>query len=310
MSFLQSPAWGTFQKTQGRQIISRNGDGWRYQAILEHGTGNTRAYTPYGPIADSAAAFDAALTALEQDAKQHGTTFVRIEPTFPISDSELRARGYRKVTYNQLQPAHTQLIDLSQDEDAIIAQMSQNTRNLYRNHHKKGIAIHKSHNPEDIEILLTFLRQVAQRNRITPHSDAYFKAQAKALLPNKAATLFYATLGDTPIAASLMYDSDDTRTYAHAAADDTYRKYSAGTALLAYAIIDAKHAGKTTFDLYGIAPENEPNHPWAGFTKFKKSFGGKSVAYPGAWDKPLKPLRYHIYRCYQSLRRALKKRRK
>lgn len=302
-SFLQGASWAEFQHKLGRDVTTNRGDDWRYQAVYERGTLNTRLYTPHGPEASNTRAMQAALDSLEQLGHKQGVTFVRVEPTSDITADELAKRGYKKVTFNQLQPEHTQIIDLSPTEDEIVAQMHQNTRNLYRNYAKKGVTMHFSTNPADIDIFLGFIHKVAERNHITPHSDAYFQAQAAALFPNGAAKLFYATLEGTPIAAAILYDSDDTRYYAHAAADDAYRKLSAGTSLLAYAIIDAKRAGKSFFDLYGIAPNDDQSHPWAGFTKFKKSFGGREVTYLGAWDKPLKPLQYFLYKTYQMLRK-------
>ena len=60
-------------------------------------------------------------------------------------------------------------------------------------------------------------------------------------------------------------------------------------------ILDAKAKGLKYVDLFGIAPEDEPDHEWAGFTKFKKSFGGESVTYPGTWDVPVNTAGYKVY---------------
>lgn len=302
-SFLQSAAWAEFQSQLGRTVITDSGEGWSYQSVREHGTLNTRLYAAHGPAADTPFAMQYALDSLEQAGRTQNATFVRVEPLEAITSDELVKRGYKKVTFNQLQPEHTQIIDLSPPEDEILAKMHQNTRNLYRNYAKKGVTMHISTNPADIDIFLSFIHNVAKRNHITPHSDAYFRTQAAALFPSGAAKLFYASFDGTPIAAAIFYDSGDTRYYAHAAADDAFRKLSAGTSLLAYAIIDAKRAGKSFIDLYGIAPTDDPSHPWAGFTKFKKSFGGHEVTYLGAWDKPLKPLQYFFYKTYQMLRK-------
>ena len=48
-------------------------------------------------------------------------------------------------------------------------------------------------------------------------------------------------------------------------------------------------------DLWGVAPADQPDHKWAGFTAFKKSFGGREVAYPGTWDLPVRKIRYGAY---------------
>ena len=106
-------------------------------------------------------------------------------------------------------------------------------------------------------------------------------------MPAGAATLFIAELHGGPIAAALAYDSADTRTYAHAALDDTHRKLSAGIPLLVTLMADAQEKGLKHVDLWGVAPADQPDHKWAGFTAFKKSFGGREIAYPGTWDLPV-----------------------
>lgn len=305
-SFLQTSEWQQFQEALGRTTYLKSDDGWSYLAIKESGTGNTRLYTPYGPDAISPKTFTAAIRSLIQTAKRENATFIRIEPAFKIDTDMLRSLGFLPVTYQQLQPAHTQIISLAPTEADILAGMSQNSRNITRNYHKKGITIRTSRNPEDITILTSLLARVAARNHITPHSETYFKTQADTLMPLGAATLYIAELDKTPIAAALVYDNKDTRIYAHAAADDTYRKLSAGTAIVGQLILDAKKAGLSYVDLYGIADTDDPSHPWAGFTKFKKSFGGQSIAYSGAWDLPLIKHKYWLYRLYQLLRKKIR----
>ena len=301
--FLQSTAWAQFQQSLGREVFTDSGEGWTYQAILETGRFNTRLYCPYGPHTETPKALDEALVSLRQLAKAQKVTFIRIEPTGTVTARDLQVRGLSRVTYNQLQPEHTQIIDLSADEADIIAAMNQNNRNLYRNYAKKGIEMHVSRDPNDLTIFTNMMHRVAERNNIKAHSDSYFKAQANALFPTGDAQLFYATCDGAPIAASIAYDSDTTRYYAHASANDAYRKLSPGTALLAYMIIDAKQKGLSQFDLYGIAPTDDPTHRWAGFTKFKKSFGGTPFTYIGAWDLPISRLGYFIYRLYQTASR-------
>lgn len=305
-SFLQSPAWQAFQEKLGRTTFSDKSDGWSYLAIKESGTLNTRLYTPHGPEFTSVTQFDEAFASLVRLAKKEKTTFLRIDPAGDISSDDLRQRGLTPVTYQQLQPAHTQIIDLRQSEEELLAQMSQNSRNITRNYHKKGVTVRTSHNPDDITILTSLLSNVAHRNHITAHNEAYFRTQVEALFPFKAATLYIAEYEGRPIAASLIYDSTDTRTYAHAAADDTYRKLSAGTALVGQMILDAHRTGLSFFDLYGIADSDDPSHPWAGFTRFKKSFGGQPATRLGTWDFPINKPGYYLYRAYQSIYRKLR----
>ena len=304
--FLQSTAWKKFQQSLGQKVFHNRGENWEYFAILEHGTGNSRLYCPFGPTATNEENLKLALKNLTDLGKKLGVTFLRVGPIKTDFSKTLSDEHWKKATYIHLQPEYTHIIDLQPSEGDIISNMTQPVRNCYRNYRKKGVTVRHSQNPEDIKYFLKLIHQVAKRTGMSPHPDSYFHKQADSLLPSGDASFWYATYDDKIIATTLFFDSKTTRIYAHAAAESApeYRKLNAGTALLAEAIIDAKHRHMDQIDLYGIAPENAPkNHPWAGFTRFKRSFGGKDVYSGAAWELPLKPLQYWLYRIYQTIRK-------
>lgn len=312
--FLQGPHWADVQRALGRTVHEEAGAGWRFLAIEESNPAGKLLYVPYGPLADSLAAFDAALESLTALARRCGAVFVRVEPvaaglTVADAGSVLRSRGLRPAPAN-LQPELSWIVDLDRDFKDVLADMKPVNRNLYRNIHKKGVTFRSSQDPAEISVLLKFLHLTAARNGFKPQSDEYLSQVARSLMPAGAATLFIAELEGEPIAAALAYDSADTRTYAHAALDDTHRKLSAGIPLLVTLMADAKEKGLQHVDLWGVAPADQPDHKWAGFTAFKKSFGGREIAYPGTWDLPVKKLRYGAYqlarKAAQSARRGLR----
>ena len=279
MHFLQSEAWETFQQSLGRRTFRREGEGWSYLAILESGgLGTTRLYCPYGPTVDSPRALTTALESLKALAQSNRVTSVRIQPTgMSLKKPTLLNLGLKQISYSQ--PSHTWHIDLTKSRDDIIAEMNQNNRSIVRNYTKKGLSYKQSHNPKDITRLTTLLHQVADRNKITVHTDEYLNDQAKSLMTNNAASLHFINFENETIAAALVYEDATTYYYAHAAADHEHRKLNASTALLGEIILNAKTAGKKICDLYGITDSVDPEHRWAGFTKFKKSFGGHAVSY-------------------------------
>lgn len=307
MTILQTDAWATFQRDLGHEVLQAAGDGWSYLAVAEGGRPMPSLYVPYGPLADSPAAFDAALADLTRAARERKCWFVRIEPAFAAvaeagetPEDALHRRGL-KLSPRQVQPGHTQVIDLTRDEKSILAGMKSTNRNLHRNIHKKGVSYRASRDPRDIGVLLRYLEETAARNGFHRQSDAYLTQAARSLMPLGAAVLYIALLDDEPIGAALAYDSDDTRAYAHAATDFAHRKLSANVSLVSRMILDAKEQGLTRFDLFGTAPEGVgPEHEWYGFTTFKKSFGGRPEAYPGTWDLPVRPGRYRAYRGLRS----------
>lgn len=301
-NFLQSEAWATFQRDLGHEVFRGEGPGYAYLATLEGGRTGRYLYCPYGPDADSPEAFDAALAELRGVARSAGCLFVRIEPTSPAvfpegSDGarELRRRGLR-LSPRQIQPSHTWMVDLTQDEEALLKGMTSTNRNLHRNIHKKGVTFEASHRPDDVAVLTRYLGRTAERVGFNRQKDDYLTQAAQSLLPNGAATLYLAKLDDEPIGAALVYDSDDTRTYAHASMSFEHRRLSANNPLVSHMMLEAKERGLTRFDMFGIAPEGEPEHEWAGFTKFKKSFGGYPVTYPGTWDLPVSAAGYRAFR--------------
>ncbi|RAX47477.1 methicillin resistance protein [Arthrobacter sp. AQ5-06] len=308
--FLQTPAWADVQSSLGRTVHQQSGPGWSFLAVEEKNPAGKVLYAPYGPVASSAEAFDGALAALVATARSCGAVFVRIEPVsagleMPAAADELRRRGLQPAPVNQ-QPELSWVVDLDGDFKDVLAAMKPVNRNLYRNIHKKGVTFRTSQDPADIRILLNFLHMTARRNGFKPQSDEYLTQVAASLMPAGAATLFIAELHGGPIAAALAYDSADTRTYAHAALDDSHRKLSAGIPLLVTLMADAKDRGLKHVDLWGVAPADQPDHKWAGFTAFKKSFGGHEVAYPGTWDLPVKKLRYNAYQLARKLRDRLR----
>ena len=299
---LQTSAWAAFQKALGKRIFYSRGAGWSWLAVLERNRFGTRLYCPYGPTAHSVAALRAALESLATCATKHNAHFVRIEPTGPIQATDLRALGLHKSP-RDINPRHTWTKDLRKSQDELLAEMSATNRNLYRTASKKGLSFRHSTQPADIKILLEMIHEVAARAGIQPHPDAYYIAMAKTLMPRGSATLFIAEHEGKAVSASLALDSPATRYYAHAGARDQARKLHPGTPLLAHMIFDAKAAGKQTFDFFGIAPPDQPNHAWRGFTAFKQSFGGHDVEFAGTWELPIKKAHYHVYKTLRSFGR-------
>ena len=68
------------------------------------------------------------------------------------------------------------------------------------------------------------------------------------------------------------------------------------------AIREAKKRGCVTFNFWGIAPQGDRKHPWAGLTFFKTGFGGYERNYIHAHDLPLTQ-RYWVNYIIESVRR-------
>jgi len=265
-------------------------------AICESNRLGSRLYVPYGPTATSPTALKKALESLIACATETGADFVRIEPQAPQVKKVLRTVRAKRA-HRDIQPRHTFVKDLDRPEDELYGEMASTNRRLTRRSKDAGFTFTKSHNPADISVFLDMIHQVAKRTGMQPHSDEYFQLMAKTLLPLKAATLFIGKHNGKPVSTCIAFENAHTRYYAHAANAEAARKLQPSVYMMGELIFDAKAHGKQQFDYFGVAPPNAPKtHRWAGFTQFKKSFGGRYIEYSGTWEIPVKPAQYQAYR--------------
>jgi lipid II:glycine glycyltransferase (peptidoglycan interpeptide bridge formation enzyme) len=300
--FLQSSHWAAFNNALDKRVFYGRGSDWFCLAILEQTRTGRRLYCPYGPLARDKKSFTAALEALRQLARAQSALFVRMEPIAPVKhlgDFKL------KRALKDIQPPQTLLQDLHKSHEELLADLTPTNRNLFNTAAKKGLSFRVTSDPSEMRIFLDMIRDVAARTGITQHTDRYYRTMAKVLLARKAAALYIGEHNGSPVAAAFVFDSPTTRYYAHAGNLLSARKLHAGSPLLTTMILDAKKNGQFRFDYGGVAPKDQPNHRWAGFTKFKLSFGGTYHQYLGTWEMPTHPL-YRLYRGVYQAHKLLK----
>ena len=101
-------------------------------------------------------------------------------------------------------------------------------------------------------------------------------------------------LGET-LAAVLVILEGDTA-YAHIGASSSRHRQAYAPYLIQWQIIRNLQAqGFRYYDFWGIAPEDQPDHPWAGFSFFKRGFGGQQVDYMHAQDLPFNSSYWLVY---------------
>ena len=313
----QSEAWKTLQDDLGEKSFLKKTANYHYLAIKKFTPVGSYLYLPYGPIVKNELDFKDALESLNKLAKKEDAVFIRIEPQYPEIKNQF-PKNIKKST--DLNPKHTWILDLTPEKAEIIKNFSQGTRTRYNTFSKKGLKVRSTNNPEEIDSLVNLQHKLAKERKINTFSKTYLKNELRQpfstlyiveYLPDSESLASEKNDLNTNLprsgqilAASLFFDYDDTRYYMQSAADSDYKKLPATVALLTKAIFDAKEKGIKKFDFWGIAPENAPkNHPWKGFTEFKKSFGGQAVEYAGTYDIILKPAKYKLYEIVRKLNR-------
>jgi len=313
----QTKSWQKLQHDLGKTTFFEETNDYTILAIEKQTKFGKYLYLPYGPAlhpgknpkksAKSSKnnpaptptalkkAAKAAYQALQRLAEQKNITFIRIEPQ-AAETADFWANLPNSQKTKDLSPKETWVLDITPDKADILHGFSQGTRTRYNQFAKKGLSVTSTKDPAEIKHLVTLQHKLAKIKKIGTFSEKYLKTE----LEQDFATLYLVHYENKIIAASLFFDYVDTRFYMQSAADSNYKKLPGTVALLTTALFDAKEKGLKKFDFWGIAPVdasgNVPKgHPWAGFTAFKKSFGGYEVDYCGTFDLIFKPVEYRLY---------------
>lgn len=296
---LQSSQWANFQSSIGRQPFFAITDDWFWIAYNRQATGLHYLLAIYSPTINEDAG--TAIESIKLKAQDLKCDFVRVEPRGNISHEQMLSLGAVKTT--DVEPSTTLVLDLTKSIEDLRHDLRSTHRNRINTAEKRGIKVKKTTNLSTTSEFLRLMHQTAQHSHIKNHPDWYFEKMAKSMIDDGSACFYVATVENVPASISLVYDWGDTRYYAYAGNDQVLnRQYDAGVSNLWQMIIDAKNEGKKRFDFWGIAPPNQPNHPWAGISAFKLGFGGEVVQNIGTYDFVLNKTKYAMYNTYRKLR--------
>jgi len=328
--FLQSWGWSQFQEAAGRQVYRFRIDTpskeptaeahedtlAQFLLVMHHlPLGARYAYIPRGPIvagvsrAEFKADFEACVGALRATLDQLDCVFARVE--FPylrsgdvVAAADLESYGLRRV--RPVQPADTLIVDLDRSEDELLAAMHPKTRYNIRLAEKHGVTVREARYDnahflrQDVDDFWRLLDETAVRDRFHTHHRGYYEKMIDVLSPKKAGglrtRLSFACRGEEPVAGCITAEFGDTVTYLHGASSAAHRGLMGPQLLHWRMMAEAKKRGFAKYDFWGVAPDDNAEHPWAGITRFKKGFGGRRESYLGAWELSINPFWYTLYR--------------
>jgi peptidoglycan pentaglycine glycine transferase (the first glycine) len=307
-SFLQSWDWGEFQIALGRNVERiAEADVACTMLTLPLPFGRRYAYCPRGPVLRKDADPKAIVTIVDllKSRMATKTDFLRFEPEFPAArtDIAMTLQGTGFVRGPETQPAHTSIIDLTRAETELLAAMHQKTRYNIRVAERNGVKVRIMREPArgDRDAFWQLLDETADRDGFSTHERQYYETMFDVL--GASVSLAIAEHAGTAIAAALLIDFAGRRTYLHGASSSQQRNLMAPYLLHWEAMRQAKSAGMLSYDFWGVAPAESPDHPWAGISRFKRGFGGEDVAYLGTWELPFHRFWYTVYRQAKRFRR-------
>jgi lipid II:glycine glycyltransferase (peptidoglycan interpeptide bridge formation enzyme) len=240
------------------------------------------------------------LDQIRKIAQESKAIFYRLESgEEATTDISLSSSGYIKA-FEEMQPEHTLLIDLTRSEDDILAQMKQKGR--------YNIKIAEKHQVEvatgEVSDFYKLYAEMAKRQKITFRDISYFQNLVDKLGKKEYARVFNVKAPDgTLLASAIIVFFGGICTYLFGGSTSEHREMMGPYKLHWEVMKEAKRRGCKYYDMFGIAPNEDEKHPWAGVTRFKRQFGGQDFSSLGSWDLVISPIKYKLFKLAEKIRR-------
>ncbi len=186
-----------------------------------------------------------------------------------------------KLSHSPYLPTKTLQINLTKSEKGLLSQMHPKTRYNIKIARKNKLNITQS---SDIKSFADFWSKNREGKGINLFSQRQnIQKLYKAF--GKNALLLNISKNNAILSGILMPIAGSTAYYMYAASNTEGKNAHAPTLALWEVIKLAKKYKCKTLDFEGIYDERFPIESWKGFSKFKKTFGGKEIEYPGCFIK-------------------------
>ncbi len=248
-------------------------------------------YSPRGPIFNDKQLSSSLWAKMLVDIKPwliaQQAIFWRIEPDHQPSGLDFIKLGL--VRGPDIQPSQSRVLDIGQDEEAILQQMHPKTRYNIRLAMKRGVVV-ETVGVDGFADFWRLMTITGQRDNFHLHQAHYYQAIIKAPFSQ----LLVAKWQGQVLAAGIFAYWGQRAVYLHGASDNQQRQLMAPYLIQWQAILTARQHGCQSYDFFGINQQK-----WPGVTRFKQGFGGKIVNYPGTLDWSVNQ---YVYRFYQLIR--------
>ena len=276
-SVLQGRAFAEIKSTVGwHPQFSITEAGWPLLALTRSipGLGNL-IYVPGGPMADDIGQLAEVLTEL----KELPGFVVQVEPEMEAPDVEVRALAhkYNLIRQRGVQPNRsTVVVDLTPDEEAILASFHSKTRYNVRLAERRGVTVEAmTLTPETMAEMYRLMHSSQERGGYYLRSKAYFETSWQAYDKYHQGQLFLAKYEGQTLAGAFVTYLGQTALYKDGGSVREHREVQP-MSLLQWEIMKwLKAKGVTRYDLHGVPPQDQldnPNHPFAGLARFKLGF--------------------------------------
>jgi peptidoglycan pentaglycine glycine transferase (the first glycine) len=259
-------------------------------------------YVQDGPVvprdeANASEVFEVVLEVIEKHRKAESRTVshLRIEPRWQCLPDFVRGFQRRAFPDKYFEARDTLCIDLRPSEEEILAQMKPKGRYNIRVAQRHGVSIVEDTSHQGLADFLRIYKRTAVRQALQAKSPGYFRRLVSMPALAQYVSIFFAEHQGKRLATCLVVYFGRRATYFYGGSLVLRRHVMAAYLLHFEMMRRARARGCEWYDLWGIAPENEPDHPWQNFSAFKRKFGGVEFNLVPTLDHVYDPTAYDHY---------------
>lgn len=191
---------------------------------------------------------------------------------------------------------HTYLVDLTQSEDDLLANLHSKTRYNIKLANRHNVQIVDGTSDQGFEIYLKLLVDTTHRQGFYLHTEKYHRDLWRILKNTGLVKIMLAQYNGQTLAAYMLFILKDRLFYPYGASIDEHREVMAPTLLMWETVKLGKRLGCKNFDMWGsLGPDAKENQWGYGFHRFKQGFGGQLVQFVGSYDYVTNHQLYQLY---------------
>ena len=297
---LQTGEWGELKSGFGWEPVRIvNGEEGVQILFRKLPLGFTIGYIPR-PVISNQSISEQFWEEIDEMCRRHRAIFLKLEPDSWNFEFTLYLPSFILSKHN-IQPPRTMIINLSGNEEEILARMKQKTRYNIRLAMKKGVTVRAW---DDVESFHKMMLVTGDRDRFGVHSLEYYRCAYELFHPTGMCELLVAEYEGRPLAALMVLARGRRAWYFYGASTDEERNRMPAYLLQWEAVKWAKARGCEEYDLWGVPDEDEATLEanfenrqdglW-GVYRFKRGFGGELKRVAQALDRVYNPLLHWAY---------------
>lgn len=314
-SFLQSWNWGEVNERDGSNIfkigfLKNNKLVGICMLIREEAKRGPHLIVPGGPIInwEDKKLVNLFVKSIRDLASKENCWFIRVRPE--ILNTSVNLKLFSKLGFipapMHLNAENTWILDVSKSEEEILAGMRKTTRYLVKKGEKSDLMVDISKDSNLAKVLFNLQKETSVRHKFVGFPEKLFKNEIEVFAKDNNARVFVCRKRKEVLAIAIIIFYGDTAYY-HFSGSVSGHSDLPFSYLLQWRIIkEAKKLGIKYYNFWGIAPNCDPNHRFAGVTLFKTGFGGERIDWLHAHDLPISS-RYWLTYVFESIRRILRR---